>query len=43
LHAQTDGRTDFDRGTRVVLECEERSFVVDWSRPFPDVWRWEER
>ena len=43
LSAETDGATDFDRGTRVVLDCVERSFVLDWAQPFPDVWTWEPR
>jgi len=43
LSAETDRNTDFDRGTRVVLSCVERSFVLDWGRPFPDVWAWEPR
>lgn len=43
LAAETDGQTDFDTGSRVVLECVERNFTLDWGRPFPNVWRWELR
>ena len=43
LSAETDGNTDFDRGTRVVLDCVERRFVLDWGKAFPDVWAWEPR
>ena len=43
LAAETDGKIDFDTGSRVVLECVERNFILDWGQPFPDVWRWELR
>jgi dienelactone hydrolase len=41
--ARRDGPTDFDKGSRIVVPCPARTFVVDWSRPpeDPDLISWE--
>lgn len=34
---QTDGQTDFDRGSVIEIPCTNKTFVIDWSKPADDL------
>jgi hypothetical protein len=34
---QTEGQTDFDRGSVIEIPCTDKTLIIDWSKPADDL------